>query len=477
MVRTALRYALAVALLLGFAQLVHWLAVRRYFTHVAESVAPAARLSWDGIDAIPPGRVGLRGVRFTVAGRDELALDAERVMLRSDAPFALASWAAGWREQAPDPLALELRGVQASPALADQLRTRARAGFVLPFEAFGCGGAALEASEYEALGWSGARHDIDVRIHRDRGAGRLIAGMAVDRLPAGSLKLEVAFADVAERGLDLGADLGGARIDRISLDLKEQGTLAVRNNHCAAQDHSGDDEAFRAAHLRQLHAWLATYGLVPDEPVWAMYRQWLETGGPVEVVAEPAPGVALADYGQFAPEDRLRLLGVSARFAGGEPVPVEATTVRRPGAAFRPLPPLSELDPQQAFERMAAQDEPTQAADAVDIEAPRDDAGEGLPDDEPAAPAAPVERVTPAAAAAPDARPTTTRIAFPELSLYLGRRVRVETTGGNRHHGVVLDATADAVELEIRRYGGGARLPIARERISGIVLMPESDEP
>lgn len=67
------------------------------------------------------------------------------------------------------------------------------------------------------------------------------------------------------------------------------------------------------------------------------------------------------------------------------------------------------------------------------------------------------------------------RIASPELDMNLGRQVRIGTVSGNRHSAIVLDATADAVELKICSYGGGARLPIARDQISEIELVTSDD--
>ena len=61
-------------------------------------------------------------------------------------------------------------------------------------------------------------------------------------------------------------------------------------------------------------------------------------------------------------------------------------------------------------------------------------------------------------------------IAFAELQDQLGRLVRVRMVTGNRYSGRVLGATDDAVELEIRRYGGTARLPISREQIERIEI-------
>jgi hypothetical protein len=477
-----------VALLLAFAQLLQWLAVRRYFEGIATAVAPVATLGWAGIDAFPPGRLGLSGARFAVADDEALAIEAEHVAIHGEDPLELLLWSTGLREQAPEPLTLRLRGVRISQALLARLRPASGAGFVLPFEAFGCAATeagmavALTAADYEALGWATPRFDIDARIERDRNNRRLVVGMAVDRIPAGSLRIELAFADVDDAGIRWRADLGGARIERVTVAYEEQGALAARNAHCTAHAHGGDAAAFQAQHLERLHEWLRGHGLVPDEPVWAAYRRWLDTGGPIELVAEPAPGVPLAAYGEFAPEDRLRLLGVSARVAQGEPVPVEAMAVRRAGAPFRPLPPLTQLDPHEAFERSSAGDAGTDAdpADPADpLDTPGDDAASAgdaaIAADPPATPPASAPAPTSATGSlpvVPAVEPQPVAIGFAELAVHLGRRVRVETVAGNRHQGIVLDATADAVELEIRRYGGGARLPIARDRIRSVELMP-----
>lgn len=470
MIRTAIKSALAVALLLVILQLAYWLGVRRYFVSVADAVAPVAALRFDGVAAFPPGQLGLDGLRFEVAGRDDLVLTADRLRARSDDLAWLGRWLLGLDSRAPDELVIRLEGVRASDALIRQLRHQSDAlGVVIPFEGVACGDSAtLTDDDYAALGWNNAGMNLQVDLLHDPAARRLQVAVRIDRTPAGVLHAQLDFADVPDGGIVLTAGLGGARLERMAMDYDEQGALARRNDHCATTHDQGDGNTFIAAHLKGVHDWLRAQGIVPDEPIWAAYRGWVTTGGPIRLVAEPAQGVRLQEYAQFAPEDRLRLLGISARMANGEPVPVEATAARSDSAAFRPLPPLSDIDPLEAFHPAEPVDTPVFPLSDVVVEASVDsvDTNAAVVGDtgSPASPGgtARSSRTPP--------RPTTVYevMSFPELALSLGQRVRIDTVNGNQHRGVVLDATADAVELEIRRYGGGARLPIARDQISRI---------
>src|SRR5690606_42038894 len=115
---------------------------------------------------------------------------------------------------------------------------------------------------------------------------------------------------------------------------------------------SEGDGAFAAADLRGGHGLLRGMGIVPDEPSWAAYRAWLNEGGTLTFAAEPAPGVPFSEYPAFAPEDRLRLLGLSLQVAGSSPVPVEAIGPQATRVQFRPLPELPEtppVEPQRGF--------------------------------------------------------------------------------------------------------------------------------
>ncbi len=474
MARTVFKSALALALLLALLQLAYWLGVRRYFVSLADAVAPVAVLTFDRVSAFPPGELGLDAVRFTVAGRDEHALTADRLRARSGDLEWLARWLVGLDAGAPDALTIRLEGIRADEALVRQIRHRSDAvGFVLPFEGVGCGsGHTLTASDYVALGWDDGSMDVQIDLTHDPAARRLTIVLQTDRHPAGRVRAQMHFADVPEEGMVLAAGLGGARLERVEVEFDDRGALARRNAHCAIANDGVDRDDFIATHLKGVHDWLRMQGVVPDEPIWAAYRDWVAMGGPIQLIATPAQGVRLQDYGQFAPEDRLRLLGISARMAGGEPVPVEATAARPAGVAFRALPPLADIDPQQAFDPAPIVDADALVADDASIQSSTDVA-ESVPDTgtRGALSASAPQVVRPATdPAAGGSRVTTTYrvIGFPELAMSLGQRVRIDTVNGNQHRGVVLDATADAVELEIRRYGGGARLPIARDQISRI---------
>jgi hypothetical protein len=468
--RTAAKTTLAVALLLALLQLTWWIGLRRYAANLAAAVAPVAQLDYAAVRSWPPNQPGLDQVGFTVAGRPDLQLSADRVRLAGADPVWLARWLLGWQPALPDRLTVRVEGLVPSAALLRQLRQRTgAAGLVLPFEGVGCqdGTLSLDDADYASLGWQRPRFDIELQLRPERGRDRLDIGLRVDRIPAGVARIDVQLARVPEGGPALAADLGGARLDRLELRLEELGSLALRNEHCAARL-GIDRAAFVDRHLERLHQHLSGVGLVPDEPVWVAYRQWLASGGELIVLARPVPGVPFAEYGAFAPEDRLRLLGLNLRVGDGEPVPIEATAAQRVQGGFRPLPPAEQLLPPDGN---GAEDD----WDALDALAQVDGEADGLPavqdpaEAAAAAPAAPVAVVPP---------PRLQAIGFAELQGQLGRLVRVRMVTGNRYTGRVLGATDDAVELEIRRYGGAARLPISREQIDRIeITVPAPADP
>lgn len=436
--RTLIASLLALLLLALLAQLAYWLGVRRYFEGVAAALAPVAVLTHGGIDAFPPGRFALRDLRFTVRGRPELSLSARRLSVAAGDPAWLLGWLSGGAGRAPARLHLVLDGISASPALRRALQARADgAGWLLPFEAQGCNEAGrFDDRDLAALGWQAQSASLVLQHRHDPVRREQQVGLRIDRAPAGVVTLDVLFAGVPPSGVAARADLGGARIEQARLGFDPGGLVTARNRHCAGD---GEVGAFVEAHMEALHGWLGERGVVPDEPVWQAYRNWVMDGGALQLEIRPTPGVALAEYGQFAPEDRLRLLGMVMRVGEAATVPVEAIGLRAAGAGYRDLPAIPEPPPPAAGPDAVAET----VAEPAPVPAPAQE--------RPAAP-----------------RP----LAFEELERHVGARVRLATVGGNRHVGTILAVTADAVELEIRRYGGRARLPVAREQLVRIELLP-----
>lgn len=438
MLKTLIRTIIAVALLLASLQLVYWTAVRRQAQLLIAAVAPTSTLSYESIEAFPPGALVLHGVRLAVTGREAIYLQADRVSLNQVDRLWMLAWLSGFERGPLRRFGLQVEGLQASPELLRAIRGRAGVlGLILPFEAVGCAPESVfDDSDYAALGWQEPRLDMQLHWHRRPEQRRVDVGLRVDRHPSGVVQADLSFVDVSERASILSARLGGARLDQASVRYDNAQALAQRNAHCVARVESGSD--FLAGHLRRVHELLRDMGVVPDEPIWAAYRAWLEQGGTLNFTAEPAPGVPFAEYPAFAPEDRLRLLGLSLQIAESAPVPVEAIAARTSAVAFRPLP-----------EEPVPEAEPTRNAGSA----------------QPSIEATPPPRRRPVIVAQP--------IEFAEVANHHGEQVRIATIGGGRHVGLVLGSTDDAIELQISRYGGAARLPIAQEQISRIELLRE----
>ncbi len=453
MLKTLIRTVAGIALLLASLQLVYWSAVRRQVRQLAEAVAPVADLSYENIDAFPPGSLALNGVRLSVRGFESLHLQADRVALHHLDRLWLLGWLAG-REQPPvRRFALQVDGLNPSPAMLQALRRRAGAlGLTLPFEAVGCAdGGTFGHDDYAVLDWQALRLDLLLDWRRRPELRRVDIDLRVDRHPSGVLLAQLGFVEVSERNGLFSRGLGGARLDSASLRYDNDDALRQRNQLCAAR--AGADADFHAEHLRRVHELLRGLGVVPDEPIWEAYAAWSAQGGTLTLTAEPAPGVSFSEYPAFAPEDRLRLLGLALQVANGEPVPVEAIGAHTGAVAFRPLPE----DLEQVPGMDAGQDDGGSAPPAGGGDPPGEQAG--------------------AATVVPAPRPgiVARAIAFDELGSHHGGQVRIATVSGGRHVGVILDSTSDAVELQIVRYGGAARLPIVRDQISRIELLEHAD--
>lgn len=453
-------------MLLFALQLLYGLAVRRYFDGLAAAVAPVAELRYALIEAFPPGRFGMREVSFRVAGAPQLELRAERALLRSQDRTWLLSWMFGQEPGLGRDLGLRLEGVRISPQLLARLRGHLEpVGLILPFEGMACGDGvrSLSEADYGALGWNHPRWDLDLRLGYRASERRLDLDWRLDRDPPGVVFGQAVLTNVPSSGALLRPDLGGAHVELLNLRYQEQGLLAQRNAHCGNGDGSG--LTFLERHQQQLHAWLGELGMVPDEPLWNAYGYWLRHGGELELIARPAQAVAFDDYHRFAPEDRLRLLALSLRVADQPPVAVEAVASGvLLDVDFSPLPDLP-----GEFVSFEVAEVPDDSADWDPLR--ETDDGVVFDDDELELDADEAVAEPRAVPAPPRPRLVFRQIEFEQLAGRRGERVRITTLGGNRHSGVILDATDDALELQISRYGGGARLPIARDRIQLIELV------
>ncbi|KAF1684267.1 hypothetical protein B1992_15230 [Pseudoxanthomonas broegbernensis] len=148
---------------------------------------------------------------------------------------------------------------------------------MLPFEAAGCeADPVFSDQDYAALGWQDPRLDIALQWRRQPELRRVEVGLRVDRYPSGVLQAALDFVDVSERTTILSRGLGGARLDKGTVRYENVEALMQRNAHCGSRLEGGD---FIAAHLRRVHELLRGMGIVPDEPIWAAYRGWLDEGG------------------------------------------------------------------------------------------------------------------------------------------------------------------------------------------------------
>src|SRR5690606_36267628 len=196
--KTLIRTVAGIALLLASLQLVYWSAVRRQVRQLAEAVAPVADLSYENIDAFPPGSLALNGVRLSVRGFESLHLQADRVALHHLDRLWLLGWLAG-REQPPvRRFALQVDGLNPSPAMLQALRRRAGAlGLTLPFEAVGCAdGGTFGHDDYAVLDWQALRLDLLLDWRRRPELRRVDIDLRVDRHPSGVLLAQLGFVEV-----------------------------------------------------------------------------------------------------------------------------------------------------------------------------------------------------------------------------------------------------------------------------------------
>lgn len=323
--RGLIKWTVAALLALALLQAALWYAASRWFAEAARALRPVAELTYASSFAWPNGRTGIRGVRVQpvlVAGEE---LVADSVSFRTGGPLALLGLLLAGADEPPQSLSVRIEGFRLSATAERQLREQAsRLGYLAPFEALGCNDLGrFSGTDYAELGWlqSGADIELDMRQDPPRGGLDLVVGYDMD--PLGRLVLELDLEGVPMSGGPATASAAGVQMRRALVRYQDRGMLVARNAYCAARLNA-TPEAFLNHHVEAVRAELEARGIFPEEAVVDLYRGFAARGGQLELTAAPSTTIALAQFGHYSPEDRLRLFNAGLSHDGSPRVPVAA---------------------------------------------------------------------------------------------------------------------------------------------------------
>lgn len=417
--RSLLKWLSALAVLAALGQGLLWYAASRWFAQAAETLSPIAELTYASSFAWPNGRAGIRDVRLQPRMASGEAIGADSVSFRTGGPIQMLSLLFNEVDEPPENIDLRIERLRLGADTERTLREHAsRLGYLAPFEALGCNDQGrFTGSDYAELGWLQALADIEFSLRRDSGGGALALDLAYDMTPLGRFDLNVELAGVPSDFAAMAAAGAGVQVERARARFQDRGMLAQRNAYCARKQ-GADPMAFLNHHLQAVSVELESGGVFLDEAVLAVYRDFVERGGSLELAVAPSSTISLGDYGHYKPEDRLRLLNASLRHDDNTLVPVTARFFAAGTGADTTRP---------------------DATEAVSVRAEATDADQLL---------------------------------FEELPGLAGQRIRVATSQGIAYVGTLLSVEGPLLRIEVeRRSGPPQRVVLSRQSILDMQLV------
>lgn len=407
--RMALKMLLVLIGLVGLAQLLLWYGASRWFDGLSAQLAPTMSMQYRSSYAWLNGRAGVVDARARPVGALNDQLTAQRIEIDAGGPLALAQLFWGGHDRLPERLDTKVQRFRLDPALERQLRDRsARLGFLLPFEALGCGDRGrFGGADYAELGWLQTDAELSVSLRSDALARSHTLLLVHDQQPQARIELEFDAMELGSLRELTGAADADWRLGRLRVALDDRSMLGQRNAYCSRRRGVPETD-FLDLHMQAVAEELEARGLFVDAPVHRLYREYARHGGRLELRANPEPG-----WQQSGPDQRLRRLNLTLSHDGGPQVPVSARFFTAGAGA----------DSSSATGA---------AADTVRVQVRGDDAD---------------------------------LVEFEELDDLIGRRLLIRTIENRGHAGVLLGTRGELVRIEVERAGRRQVSAIAREVI------------
>lgn len=484
-------------------------------TRLRSAFGPIASLSYESSGFSWDGRLVLRAPRLQVQeGLWRGTVQARVVYLEQSNPLWLIQQGLFSEQSVPSELRIEAVGLKLPDAdPANKLAPWFDTATLTPFEIQGCGSDSLNAKDRARMGAPLAERRDHLTYLYNATTRRLelkldLESPGIARWHLSSRLLDfspAAWADLtAQRNL---------RLEHAEVLYDDPGYLNRRNAFCA-QWLGVPVDAFIERHVAAVDTLLATHGIVPSSDVRSLYRNLVSKGGKLQLISLPDNDWMPSQVDAYPRSELLRLLNITARSDDAQPImlrlvfhepeqpllftvtaPVDGfaeetlaeivdlgTSVAAPSAPEFSAPIIAE-NPAIVQEKLAAPMSPPayEAPPHVAQVAPAPELHPRVPD-LPSASAPPppknstlalvwkpgvVERL----ATEPSAQREDSIISKQELSGVVGQRVRVQTTGGRRLDGRVVNVDRSRVVLLVQAVSGSAELDVPLSNISEIRLV------
>lgn len=282
------------------------------------AIQPFVRVSYKGVTSSLGGSVGITGVEIALPNFDDgiridaLSIDAGDLLTLMDM-FEMKNM-----NEVPQQLTFNVSGVHFAMT-ADYMLWVENMAMQSPelrvkIQDLGCADQTyFLPSHYRELGYHDIRADFSLGYERKTEESTLT--VFFDGAVHDMSGFELSF-DLDSSGMPLGGRVNPAQVrpklKAADLRLMDYSLMNRLTDHCVASGEMTEPEVVDA-HMQHFVDVMANYGVIPDSPILAAYRQYAETPGTFVLTARPGAPVDLTRLRFYNQADIPDLLNLQAR--------------------------------------------------------------------------------------------------------------------------------------------------------------------
>ncbi len=326
-------------------------AARSAARDMAKALEPFATLRYESAGIAIDGSVRLREPRLTLKrGGGNGSVLARVADLRGGGPFWLVAHALDSGPRLPARMRIRVSGLHlgdspAGVALSGWLGTTDLA----LFENLGCGSDALSDKDRVRMGIETRERRDEFNYQFDAIAHSLSLSMDLESENIAAINASAQVTGFAGARWLEPAALAKLRLARVSLEYRDTGYLARRNQFCA-QWLGVSTAQFIEKHLEAVEAFLGVRGITPGKDVLSLYQRLATRGGGLSLTSLPDSSWVPTEIQAYPKEDLLRLLNITARYEDAPPIMLRLTF----STPESPVNVISVVDPPVAMPSTAA---------------------------------------------------------------------------------------------------------------------------
>ncbi|MEJ2345556.1 MAG: hypothetical protein P8076_13005 [Gammaproteobacteria bacterium] len=338
------------------------------------------------------------------------------------------------RGQLPQRAGISIHGLkvqldgQAMRSLERDLRAKAArvAGGAGP-----CGDArVIGPSALQAMGYDNLVLDMDTGYRFEDGHDGMLVHLGLKSRNMWSMNIDMDLLGPTRSVISMMRARGASKLQAMTMDFKDDSYTGRLLKYCSQQSGRSEADTINAMVNQAAAAYMREWGFVPGPGIRAAYRSFLTHPGELHITAKPSEPVNTASLALYRPQDRVRMLNLTAQVNGKPVSDLSMRTMQHTPAA--PSVARQPAAPKPGSPRVTAPPHVVHRA---------------------AVPAAPTQPVSTTA---------YRQVSKRSLGSHVGRPVRVYTNEGQLRAGVLAAYSDGEAVIEQHIYGGtfAARVPV-----------------